>query len=1448
MKTISTLILVLLNLSYTYSQSSFIKHSYPRISTHGVKAEFLFLDFNNDGNGDLFYPGSHAFIHPNLNPGFDSLNYVEYPYLDCTIPIDWNNDGLPDLINESGFDLKRKYNIGNFSFSSTTTLATTLNSKKKPTNLNNDSYPDVISFGGNSVTLIINQNGTDTVDLYSIPLNATYSDMYVSSNDVDNDGLYEVFVKIHNDLIYVYEQTGTYDYTVQDTISSPNIGLAKNPFYFYDFDNDGIKELITRDGWFINIFQNTIGNDYSLVYSGDAFYSVTTNILFNQASLTEISDFYDVDNNGYLDIVAGNYVFFNNGNFAFNKVSINSSPKLFSQNFQCFDFDGDGLVDINYAHLASNTLFEEVFLRNECLSGQVINQKEVNWFEWNESSSNRDIIDFDQDGDVDVVSFNLNKSYLWENINDSLYPRIIGSGYNSSNYTGFYASRYIVDLNQDSYEDMLYTVSLSTTNRHGYHTNQNGVSILSQSIINSPMNLVHVGDVDNDGIDELFYYLGSGVNNKIFMYRIVNSVPVLASTVIDFNETSVNSVNIRLSDIDLDGDNDVVFIYGNSSTPKIRIVKNDGLDIFTPGQVLQDVSFGRLIDVIDVTGDLYPDIIVHNNGYYLKMVENVSGNFNSINTIYNSSPNSFSNTNGVGLDLNNDFLKDIVIQDNNKRWVFHNMNSSLSLISYEDNNFNFGKIKRLSDIDHDGDEDILCKDTWFENLGVQYYTGEGFVYYDVDSNGVYDSIIDYPFPNFPIDYFYGSSTSYSDFSGNFLTNFGSSPGNYSLVVGNNVTNNFTSTTTPYPFVSTVDSINPISNIEIGVKNNNGIVDGKLDITISGHKCDETGRVYFQVQNYSPEIVDATVNFKLTQNSSFLFSNYSSTQSNDTIAWQVNNIEPFQIINFYADIIMPSVSNMGDTMKFYTNVSLNGGNGSVTLNDSIFEILTCAYDPNDKRITLTEDVYMGDSIFVFTDSIEYTIRFQNTGNDTATNVTIIDYLNSNFDLSSIHPVSSSHSYKFLIDSLGKVTVNFENINLVDSSTHFLNSMGYIKFRLNYKTDSPHFIPINNQALIFFDANPPIYTNYNRIFRVDCSSFMNLVYQDSMCYDTLFYVENQFLNFPFDYSWSLGAYTSDSVLRNTFPIDTVGLVNFDIQMSNDFCLIDSSFSLNIFSFPELLTNLGDTSICPNNSITITSNLSANWYVDDYFIDSTQFFYSIIDSSGIISAIIINEFGCSDTVSIHVDILSYTISVSDTICFGSDYVFADGYTSYDIQNNMSYTSYLSTEYACDSLVTTNLYVITDIPHVISQQDNILEVDYVGGQIQWYDCLLHQNINNETSNTFEAPQNGSYAVILISNGGCSDTSECYVVNTISLIENEIESIKLYPIPVISFLSIELPLKEEIVEFKISDMKGEVVLKGMFYDKKKIDIDLTNLSDGFYMIDIITTNYIKRSKIEKMN
>jgi len=135
MKTISTLILVLLNLSYTYSQSSFIKHSYPRISTHGVKAEFLFLDFNNDGNGDLFYPGSHAFIHPNLNPGFDSLNYVEYPYLDCTIPIDWNNDGLPDLINESGFDLKRKYNIGNFSFSSTTTLATTLNSKKKPANL-----------------------------------------------------------------------------------------------------------------------------------------------------------------------------------------------------------------------------------------------------------------------------------------------------------------------------------------------------------------------------------------------------------------------------------------------------------------------------------------------------------------------------------------------------------------------------------------------------------------------------------------------------------------------------------------------------------------------------------------------------------------------------------------------------------------------------------------------------------------------------------------------------------------------------------------------------------------------------------------------------------------------------------------------------------------------------------------------------------------------------------------------------------------------------------------------------------------------------------------------------------------------------------------------------------------------------------------------------------------
>jgi hypothetical protein len=63
------------------------------------------------------------------------------------------------------------------------------------------------------------------------------------------------------------------------------------------------------------------------------------------------------------------------------------------------------------------------------------------------------------------------------------------------------------------------------------------------------------------------------------------------------------------------------------------------------------------------------------------------------------------------------------------------------------------------------------------------------------------------------------------------------------------------------------------------------------------------------------------------------------------------------------------------------------------------------------------------------------------------------------------------------------------------------------------------------------------------------------------------------------------------------------------------------------------------------------------------------------------------------------SYSQSVNETICTGSDYTFPDNVTITDIQNAVTHTSHLTTMNGCDSTIITNLLVTP----VFSQTENI-------------------------------------------------------------------------------------------------------------------------------------------------
>jgi len=147
-------------------------------------------------------------------------------------------------------------------------------------------------------------------------------------------------------------------------------------------------------------------------------------------------------------------------------------------------------------------------------------------------------------------------------------------------------------------------------------------------------------------------------------------------------------------------------------------------------------------------------------------------------------------------------------------------------------------------------------------------------------------------------------------------------------------------------------------------------------------------------------------------------------------------------------------------------------------------VTSSWDPNDKGVLpegLTTTYHYIDS----TDVLEYLIRFQNTGNDTAFKVVIRDTLSPYLDITTIQPGASSHSYTLDIFGSDVLQWTFENILLPDSIIDEPQSHGFVKFKIHQQPGNIKGTVIENNAGIVFDFNEPVITNtvFNTIGKID-----------------------------------------------------------------------------------------------------------------------------------------------------------------------------------------------------------------------------------------------------------------------------------------------------------------------------------------------------------------------------
>ncbi|MBK8955269.1 MAG: T9SS type A sorting domain-containing protein [Saprospiraceae bacterium] len=136
--------------------------------------------------------------------------------------------------------------------------------------------------------------------------------------------------------------------------------------------------------------------------------------------------------------------------------------------------------------------------------------------------------------------------------------------------------------------------------------------------------------------------------------------------------------------------------------------------------------------------------------------------------------------------------------------------------------------------------------------------------------------------------------------------------------------------------------------------------------------------------------------------------------------------------------------------------------------------TGSYDPNDiigRPLGITTEKRIESE-----QELEYTIRFQNTGTDTAFNVIVVnDLKSSNLDLATLTLGASSHSYAMSLIDGHEMLFAFKDIMLPDSNINATESHGFLKYKIKPKKQLPPNSQINNQASIYFDFNEPVKTN-------------------------------------------------------------------------------------------------------------------------------------------------------------------------------------------------------------------------------------------------------------------------------------------------------------------------------------------------------------------------------------
>ena len=316
---------------------------------------------------------------------------------------------------------------------------------------------------------------------------------------------------------------------------------------------------------------------------------------------------------------------------------------------------------------------------------------------------------------------------------------------------------------------------------------------------------------------------------------------------------------------------------------------------------------------------------------------------------------------------------------------------------------------------------------------------------------------------------------------------------------------------------------------------------------------------------------------------------------------------------------------------------------------------------------------------------------------------------------------------------------------------------------------------------------------------------------------------------------------AVIPNAAGCDSTITIDLTVNQSSENSI--SETACDSYTAPDgaIYTTSGiKTAVIPNAAgcdSTITIDLTIFNSTSSSITETTCDSYTAPDgaiytTSGIKTAVIPNASGCDSTITIDLTVnQSSENSIIETAC--DSYTAPDGqvYTTSGI-----ITAIIPNAAGCDSTITIDLTINT-VDVSVTQNETILTSNATDALYQWLDCLnSYSIITGETSQSFNATQNGNYAVQVTQNN-CIDTSDCYEVTTFDILESTFSNnITVYPNPTDGILKIDLG--ENLPDFVVSiiDVNGKLIRQTTYKNTKMFELNL-NVQSGIYFLMINSEN-----------